>query len=69
MATKDWYKVSANGWRHGKTKKALVVYQTVESFPENTSDKYILSFDGKKIKQNVSRATALKFAKAYMRKH
>ena len=69
MALKDWYKVSANGWRHNKTKNALVIYQTEESYPMDKPNKYILSFEGKKIKQNVSRATAVKYARAYMGKH
>ena len=69
MAQKDWYKVSPGGWRHNKSRKALVIFQTKESYDGSKPNKYILSFEGKKIKQNVSRATAIKFAKAYMRKH
>ena len=69
MALKDWYKASSNGWRNSRTKRALVIYQTEESYAGDKPNKYILSSDSKKIKQNVSRATALKYAKAYMRKH
>lgn len=69
MALKDWKKVSANGWRNNITKKALVIYQTKESYAGDKSNKYNLTHDNKFIKKNVSRATALKYAKAYMRTH
>ena len=69
MALKDWYKVAPGGWRHKQTRKALVIYQTDDSMAGNKPNKYNLSFDGKIIKHSVSRATALKEAKAYMRTH
>jgi len=72
MALKDWYKVTSNAWRQKEDTDKMIYIETIR-ISNDPKYKYNLFYynNTKKIilKKMVSRATAFKYAKSYMRKH
>ena len=72
MAKKDWYKVTSNAWRQKEDTDKMIYIETIQ-ISNDPKYKYNLFYynNTKKIilKKMVSRATALKYAKSYMKKH